>query len=100
MHFGTKPHIIRAKKAKGLVWNGSGYPTSGALVGGDGRTSSHGIKAFAKQVNHPGTKAQPYLENALNSYMSGGGLARAKTALAKDIRDKVLNDVKQSLKLD
>ncbi|AVK80936.1 hypothetical protein [Campylobacter fetus] len=81
MHFGTKPHIIKAKKAKGLANKKAGL-------------------FFGKQVNHPGTKAQPYLENALNSYMSGGGLARAKTALAKDIRDKVLNDVKQSLKLD
>ncbi|TXF08776.1 HK97 gp10 family phage protein, partial [Campylobacter fetus subsp. fetus] len=75
-----------------------GHPVSGALVGGGGRTGSRTAKAFAKQVNHPGTKAQPYLEDGLNNYISSSGLAMAKEDLAKDIRNKVLNDIKKALK--
>uniref|UniRef100_UPI00138DE305 HK97 gp10 family phage protein n=4 Tax=Campylobacter fetus TaxID=196 RepID=UPI00138DE305 len=41
VHFGTKPHIIKAKKVKGLANKKAGL-------------------FFGKQVNHPGTKAQPY----------------------------------------
>ncbi|CDF65223.1 HK97-gp10 family putative phage morphogenesis protein [Campylobacter fetus] len=80
VHFGTKPHIIRVKKAKALANKKAGL-------------------CFGKQVNHPGTKAQPYLEDGLNNYISSSGLARAKEDLAKDVRNKVLNDIKKALKL-
>ncbi|AII14666.1 hypothetical protein CIG1485E_0825 [Campylobacter iguaniorum] len=91
--------MIKVKKAKALAWNSSGYPTSGALVGGGGRTGSRGTKAFARKVNHPGTKAQPYLENALDRYLSSGGFTRAKTALARDVKSKVISDIKKAFKL-
>lgn len=38
---GTKAHIIRAKNKKALYWKGASHPV--------------------KQVNHPGSKAKPYL---------------------------------------
>jgi hypothetical protein len=50
---GSKPHIIRAKKAKALRFTfgvGGGHP---------------GIGVFARQVNHPGTKAYKFLSEAL-----------------------------------
>ena len=41
VEFGTRPHIIRAKNKKALYWKGVSHPV--------------------KQVNHPGSKAKPYL---------------------------------------
>ena len=44
---GTKPHIIRAKNKKALYWQGANHPV--------------------KVVNHPGSRAKPYLIPALKS---------------------------------
>ena len=41
VEFGTRPHIIRTKNKKALYWKGATHPV--------------------KQVNHPGSKAKPYL---------------------------------------
>ena len=41
VEFGTRPHIIRAKNKKALYWKGATHPV--------------------KKVNHPGSKAKPYL---------------------------------------
>ena len=46
VEYGTKAHIIRAKNKKALYWKGAKYPV--------------------KQVNHPGSKAKPYLIPAFN----------------------------------
>ena len=46
VEFGTRPHIIRAKNKKALYWKGAKHPV--------------------KQVNHPGSKAKPYLIPAFN----------------------------------
>lgn len=46
-HEGTRPHVILPRKGRYLVFTSR----SGALV-------------FARKVNHPGTKANPFLENA------------------------------------
>lgn len=78
VHFGTKPHIIKAKKAKVLA-NKNG-------------------KVFGKKVNHPGAKAQPYLENALDEYLSSGGFARAKEDLSSQVKSRILNDIKKAFK--
>ena len=51
---GTKAHKITAKNAKALAWGGSRRLT-GTLRSGSAPTH------FAVSVNHPGTKAQPYL---------------------------------------
>ena len=41
VEYGTKAHIIRAKNKKALYWKGAKHPV--------------------KKVNHPGSKAKPYL---------------------------------------
>ena len=41
VEFGTRSHIIRAKNKKALYWKGATHPV--------------------KKVNHPGSKAKPYL---------------------------------------
>ena len=47
VEFGTRPHIIRAKNKKALYWKGAKHPV--------------------KKVNHPGSKAKPYLIPAFES---------------------------------
>ncbi|CUU80055.1 HK97 gp10 family phage protein [Campylobacter hyointestinalis] len=79
VYFGTKPHIIKVKKAKALANKKSGL-------------------VFGKKVNHPGTKANPYLKNALDSYIKGGGFTRAKSALANEVRNRIVNDIKKAVK--
>lgn len=46
VHEGTRPHVIRARRAKALsfIW--------------------HGERVFFRSVNHPGTRARPFLANA------------------------------------
>lgn len=78
VYFGTKPHMIKVKKARALA-NKNG-------------------KVFGKKVNHPGTKANSYLKNALDSYIKGGGFTRAKSALANEVKSMVLNDIKKAFK--
>lgn len=46
VHEGTRPHVIRPRNAQALRFN----------VGGR--------EVFAKRVDHPGTKARPFLRNA------------------------------------
>ena len=46
VEYGTKAHIIRPKNKKVLYWKGAKHPV--------------------KQVNHPGSKAKPYLIPAFN----------------------------------
>ena len=46
VEYGTKAHIIRAKNKKALYWKGTKHPV--------------------KKVNHPGSKAKPYLIPAFN----------------------------------
>jgi hypothetical protein len=45
VEFGTAPHKIEAKNKQALFWKGADHPV--------------------KSVNHPGTKAQPYMEKIL-----------------------------------
>lgn len=78
VHFGTKPHMIKVKKARALA-NKNG-------------------KIFGKKVNHPGTKANPYLENAANRYINSSGFTRAKSALANEVKNRLINDIKKAVK--
>jgi hypothetical protein len=57
VEFGSKPHVIRPKNARALAWPASG---AGRRLSGRRRTNS-GRLIFASSVNHPGTRAQPYL---------------------------------------
>ncbi|WP_180383747.1 hypothetical protein [Campylobacter vicugnae] len=45
-----------------------------------------------------GTKANPYLKNAFDNYVKNGGLARAKSALANEVKNKLINDIKKAVK--
>ncbi len=47
VHKGTRAHTIRAKNGKALYWKGAAHPV--------------------RQVQHPGTKGQPFLTNALKA---------------------------------
>lgn len=49
VHDGTRPHVIRPRNAKVLAF------------------SAGGTMVFASKVNHPGTKARPFLRNALEA---------------------------------
>ena len=55
VYYGTKPHEIRVKKKKTLKNPFGGYYT----------------------IKHPGTKANPYLENGLKNYISSGSFDEA-----------------------
>jgi hypothetical protein len=60
VEFGSKPHVIVPKRARVLAW-----PSAGAArLSGRARTrggKSTGPMIFARKVNHPGSKAKPYL---------------------------------------
>ncbi|MBD3768099.1 MAG: hypothetical protein IE928_09165 [Gammaproteobacteria bacterium] len=51
VHFPTRPHLIKPKAKKALRW-----PNGGAF-------------AFAKAVNHPGYKGDPFFHDAIDSGM-------------------------------
>lgn len=68
VHDGTKPHEIRPKNKKALK-------------------TPFGPR---KKVNHPGTKANPYLQNAVDNYNS-------KPALS-DLGDKISEDIFENIK--
>ena len=56
LEFGTKPHVIRPRRASVLSW------TQGKRLSGRNRTGrGAGARVFARVVHHPGTKAQPFL---------------------------------------
>jgi hypothetical protein len=54
VELGSKPHVIRPRKAKVLAWGGT-RRLSGTLARGSRATS------FARIVHHPGTRPYPYL---------------------------------------
>jgi hypothetical protein len=55
VHDGTRPHVIRPRNASVLRFQV------------DGRT------VYARVVNHPGTRARPFLDRALREVTSGRG---------------------------
>jgi len=59
VEFGTKPHVIKPRHAKVLAWPSS----EGArrLSGRARKGTKSGDMTFARKVNHPGTKPQPYV---------------------------------------
>lgn len=80
VHEGTKSHIIKAKKMKALANKKTG-------------------QIFGKKVNHPGTKANPYLLNAADDFLGSLEFEKAKNRLAKNIGSEVLKGIKASLKV-
>jgi hypothetical protein len=77
VEFGTPPHIIRVKNKKVLAFpiGRGGWSSENSLMGSItyGKTKSGKIKVaqrfiiLGKQVNHPGTKAKPFLFPAAES---------------------------------
>ena len=68
---GTKPHIIRPRKAKALAFWSGFHPktTPGSLQSGGG--GSFGERIFAKWVRHPGIKARHFtkkIQQRLDKY--------------------------------
>ena len=66
---GTRPHVIRPRNRKALRWAAdagsarlSGAPRKGGRV------------RFAKRVQHPGTKAQPFMIPGAQKAVEGAGL--------------------------
>lgn len=78
VYFGTKPHVIKPKKMKAGANKKSG-------------------QIFGKSVNHPGTKANPYLEKAFSKYISSASFVKAKEQLAKDIGDETVKFITSSI---
>lgn len=74
VHNGTKPHTIKAKNKKALK-------------------TPFGYK---KSVKHPGTKANPYLLNALKSYTNSSQFARASVVVLDDIGLKLKLDIEKN----
>lgn len=60
VHEGTRPHTIEPRRVKVLT----GWTFNGAPV-------------FAKKVNHPGTKARPWLRVSLSEVAGTGGAISA-----------------------
>ena len=60
VEFGTRPHLIKPKNKKALYWKGAKHPV--------------------KSINHPGSKAKPYLIPAFES---------EKDNLIKDLKEVI-----------
>jgi hypothetical protein len=72
LEYGTKPHIIRPRRARVLA-----FPASGTARTLGGRARKGGRMAFAKMVRHPGTKPQPFMvPGALRALQSVGIAAK------------------------
>ena len=65
---GTRPHVIRPKNRKALRWAASGD----ARLSGSPR--SGGRVRFAKRVNHPGTRAKPFMVPGAKKAVEAVGL--------------------------
>ena len=56
LEYDTRPHVIRPRRGRMLAWPAS---AGGRRLSGRARTGA--AMRFARKVNHPGTKAQPFL---------------------------------------
>lgn len=67
LEFGTRPHVIEPKTKSVLSW------TANKRLSGRARTAS-GRRFFARRVNHPGTRPQPFLLPAAVEAVKSVGL--------------------------
>lgn len=67
VHDGTRPHIIKPKRAHTLRRSNRGV-VKPAL-----RFVVNGQVVYARVVNHPGTRAKPFLDRALREVTAGRG---------------------------
>jgi hypothetical protein len=80
VEFGTRRHVIRPRNKKVLSWPAN---QSGRRLSGRARSNA-GPRVFARKVNHPGTKAQPFLVPGARKALEGAGF--------RDIVTKAWND--------
>ena len=82
---GTKPHIIRPKRAQKLFFK-SGYSakTTPRVIGSN-NGGANGPDVFANVVRHPGTKAREFAETLKEKYQKtfGKTMQRAMNNAAK-----------------
>ncbi len=63
VELGTRPHMIYPVKGSALKWQSGG--SAGYVTAASGRRyyrKQEGSTRFAKQVRHPGTKPQPFMQ--------------------------------------
>jgi hypothetical protein len=68
---GTRPHIIRPRNVKALRFAAT---AAGQRLSGSARRGAAVV--FARYVNHPGTRAQPYLIPAAEEMLRDAGIPR------------------------
>lgn len=73
VELGTKPHVIRPRNKRVLAWSTGGTRLSGRPTASARRS---GKMAFARKVNHPGTKPHPYLVPAAKIALGRVGVRR------------------------
>lgn len=84
---GTKPHVIRPKRAGGvLAFRGSYSAKTRVGVIGSTAGGASGALIRAQQVNHPGTKARGFTERIIVRLRKRAPLLFMR-ALAKSIND-------------
>lgn len=76
VYYGTKPHMIAPKKKKALK-------------------TPFGV---FKKVQHPGTKANPYLERAFESIVSSGRLESLLGSFATEMEEEMFTNISRGLK--
>lgn len=83
---GTRPHVIRPRNAKALRFPARGVSTTlaGRVRASEARKLGRGAYTFARSVNHPGTKAKPYLLPAARKAAAGRGLENLVIKLWND----------------
>lgn len=74
--YGTKPHVIKPKRAKALK-------------------TPYG---YRKRVNHPGTKANPYLETALDNLVRSGRLNRLLGEFGDGMSEEMFENITSGLR--
>jgi len=71
VEFGSRSHVIVPKRARILAWPKSGHAR---LSGRPKKGTKSGDMVFARKVNHPGSKAQPYLVPAAEEALRKVGI--------------------------
>lgn len=82
---GTKPHIIRPKRAQKLFFRTGYSAKTTPRVIGSSSGGANGPDVFANAVRHPGTKAREFAETLKEKYQKtfGKSMQRAMDKAAK-----------------
>lgn len=86
VEFGTRPHVIVPRNKKALAWGSKSAKTGKATtrrLSGSLRKGSV-ASSFARRVNHPGTRARPYLRPGAEQALREVGLSDAVISVWND----------------